>query len=35
MHYVTLWWLRDRATDIDVVIDQMTSLLWSGMGLEG
>jgi AcrR family transcriptional regulator len=34
MHYVTLWWLRDRATDIDVVIDQMTSLLWSGMGLE-
>lgn len=34
MHFVTLWWLRDQATDIDLVIDQITSLLWSGMGLE-
>ena len=34
LHYVTLWWLRDQATDIDVLIDQITSLLWSGMGLE-
>ena len=34
MHFVTLWWLRDQATDLDVVIDQITSLLWSGMGLE-
>ncbi len=34
MHFVTLWWLREPAADIDVVIDQITSLLWSGMGLE-
>lgn len=34
MHFVTLWWLRDQAADINVVIDQITSLLWSGMGLE-
>lgn len=32
LHFVTLWWLRDQATDIDLVIDQITSLLWSGMG---
>lgn len=33
LHFVTLGWLRDQATDIDLVIDQITSLLWSGMGL--
>jgi AcrR family transcriptional regulator len=33
LHFVTLWWLRDQATDIDQVIDQITLLLWSGMGL--
>lgn len=32
LHFVTLWWLRDQATDIDLVIDQITSLLWSGLG---
>jgi AcrR family transcriptional regulator len=34
LHFATLWWLRDQATDVDLVIDQVTSLLWSGMGLE-
>ena len=34
LHFVTLWWLRDQETDIDLVIDRITSLLWSGMGLE-
>ncbi len=34
LHFVTLWWLRDRATGMDRVIDQITALLWSGMGLE-
>jgi AcrR family transcriptional regulator len=34
LHFTTLWWLRDQATDIDLVVDQITSLLWSGMGLE-
>ena len=34
LHFATLWWLREQATDIDLVIDQITSLLWSGMGLE-
>lgn len=33
MHFVTLWWLRDQAMDIDTVIDQVTLLLWSGMRL--
>jgi len=33
LHFVTLWWLRDQATDVDLVIDQITSLLWSGMAL--
>jgi AcrR family transcriptional regulator len=31
LHFVTLWWLRDRSVDIETVIDQITSLLWSGM----
>ncbi|MDA1073770.1 MAG: TetR/AcrR family transcriptional regulator [Proteobacteria bacterium] len=33
LHFVTLWWLRDQG-DVDSVIDQITSLVWSGMGLE-
>ncbi|MGK0257178.1 MAG: AcrR family transcriptional regulator [Candidatus Azotimanducaceae bacterium] len=34
LHFVTLWWLRDRAADIEIVIDQITALLWSGMQLD-
>jgi AcrR family transcriptional regulator len=34
LHFVTLWWLREPGTDIDLVIDQITSLLWSGMASE-
>lgn len=34
LHFVTLWWLRDQATDIDVVIDRIAALLWSGVSLE-
>lgn len=34
MHFVTLWWLRDQTSDIELVIDQITSLLWSGMRLD-
>jgi AcrR family transcriptional regulator len=33
LHYVTLWWLRDQSTPMDVVIEQVTALLWSGMQL--
>jgi AcrR family transcriptional regulator len=32
LHFVTLWWLRDGATDVDNVADQITALLWSGLG---
>lgn len=35
LHFVTLWWLRDQQTDIDLVIDQVTSLLWNGMEVVG
>jgi AcrR family transcriptional regulator len=31
-HFVTLWWLRDGATDADKIADQITELLWSGLG---
>lgn len=34
LHFVTLWWLRDQTLDADVVVEQITALLWSGMGLE-
>lgn len=34
LHYVTLWWLRDRTAALEEVVDQITSLLWSGMGAE-
>jgi AcrR family transcriptional regulator len=32
LHFVTLWWLRDGATDADKIADQITALLWSGLG---
>jgi AcrR family transcriptional regulator len=32
LHFVTLWWLREKSADIELVIDQITALLWSGMG---
>ncbi len=31
LHFVTLWWLREQG-DRERVIDQITALLWSGMG---
>ncbi len=34
VHFVTLWWLRQQAPDMETVIDQITALLWSGLGLE-
>ena len=34
LHYVTLWWLREAAADLELVTEQITALLWSGMGLE-
>jgi AcrR family transcriptional regulator len=34
VHFVTLWWLREQAPDRERVIDQITSLLWSGLDLE-
>lgn len=34
LHFVTLWWLRDEAITIDQLTEQITELLWSGLGLE-
>ncbi len=34
LHFVTLWWLRDKSVDIDEVTNQITTLLWSGLQLE-
>lgn len=34
LHQVTLWWLRGSTADIDLVADQITAMLWSGIGLE-
>lgn len=34
VHFVTLWWLREQTPDLELVIDQITALLWSGLGLE-
>jgi AcrR family transcriptional regulator len=34
LHFAALWWLRDQATPLEVVVDQITALLWSGMGLD-
>jgi AcrR family transcriptional regulator len=33
LHYVTLWWLRDQTASMEVVSEQITLLLWSGMQL--
>jgi AcrR family transcriptional regulator len=33
LHFVTLWWLRDGALPIDTVAEQITELLWGGMGV--
>ena len=33
LHFVTLWWLREQSADMEVVIDQITALLWSGMAV--
>ena len=33
LHFVTLWWLRDQTADLDLVIEQITALLWSGMAI--
>jgi len=33
LHFVTLWWLRDGALPIDTVAEQITELLWEGMGV--
>ena len=35
LHFVTLWWLRDQALDVELVTDQITALLWSGLELDG
>lgn len=34
LHYVTLWWLREPAQDIQPVVEQISALLWSGIGLD-
>jgi AcrR family transcriptional regulator len=33
LHFVTLWWLRDRALDIEQATEQITALFWSGLAL--
>ena len=32
LHFVTLWWLRDGALGVERVAEQVTELLWSGLG---
>jgi AcrR family transcriptional regulator len=32
LHFTTLWWLRGGAKNLDTVADQITALLWSGLG---
>jgi AcrR family transcriptional regulator len=34
LHFVTLWWLRESALDIDAVAEQLTELLWHGLSGE-
>ncbi len=34
LHFVTLWWLREGSMESDQVTDQITALLWSGLGLD-
>jgi AcrR family transcriptional regulator len=31
LHFATLWWLREPDIDVEVVTDQITALLWSGL----
>lgn len=31
LHFATMWWLREPDIDVDVVTDQITALLWSGL----
>lgn len=33
LHFVTLWWLRDRPVDIEQATEQITALFWSGLAL--
>jgi AcrR family transcriptional regulator len=33
LHFVTLWWLRDRPMDIEQATEQITALFWSGLAL--
>jgi len=35
LHYVTMWWLRDRAVGLERAIRHLTTMLWSGFDLEG
>jgi AcrR family transcriptional regulator len=32
LHYTALWAMRENSTDSDVMVDQITDLLWSGIG---
>ena len=34
LHFVTLWWLREQKPTAETVVEQITALLWSGMGLD-
>lgn len=34
LHFVTLWWMRDGEVDRDRLTDQVTELMWSGLGNE-
>jgi AcrR family transcriptional regulator len=33
LHFVTLWWLRDRPADIERATEQITALFWTGLAL--
>ena len=32
LHFVTLWWLRDRTCSSQEIANHLTDLLWSGIG---
>lgn len=32
LHFVTLWWIRERALTTDQVVDHVVELVWSGLG---
>lgn len=34
LHYVTLWWLREPALDLETVTEQITAMLWTGLRLD-